>query len=252
MTRAGRAPLAATAALALALAGCTVRIASDLDEEGAGRVVRTLSAEGVAADRSPEPGAPGRYGVEVAEGDTARAVAVLTSAGLPRQASKGVLEALGGSSLVPSRTSEHARWLQGLAGELEQTLSEVDGVVAVRVHLSAERRDPVTGDQPSAPAASVLLKRRAGAPTLPDDDIRRLVQGAVSGLTAERVSVVQTEARGVAPSAELVRVGPFTTPRHLASRLRAALAAAALLNVALVAGLAALFWKGRTRAAEGK
>jgi len=238
----------AKSALALVLlgaAGCSVRVAVDLDEREANRVVTALGAEGVAADKTSVPGADGRYGVDVSQDDAARAVRVLTEAGLPRAASAGVLEALGTSALVPSRTAEHARWLQGVAGELERTLEEIDGVVSARVHLSAERRDPLGAEAPSPPSAAVLVKRRAGAPPLSEGDVRKLVLGALPGLTEGRIAVMQSEATRSSPSAELVRVGPFTTPRHMASRLRVTLALAAALNVLLVAGLAWLWSKAR-------
>jgi type III secretion protein J len=246
----GASALQAVVAL-LALAGCSVRVAADREGHEADRVAAVLGSEGVASDKVAEPGTAGHYAIDVSRDDAARAVAVLNGSGHPRKPTAGVLEALGKGSLVPSRTAEHARWLQGVAGELERTLEEIDGVVSARVHLSAERKDPLSAESPAAPSAAVLVKRRAGSPALAEGDIQKLVQGALPSLSAERTSVVQTEGTRVSPAAELVRVGPFTTPRHMASGLRAALAATALLNVALVACLAALWWKTRKRAPAG-
>jgi type III secretion protein J len=232
-------------------------VAADLDEREANRVVTSLGAEGVPAEKVAIAGGAGRFGVDVARGDAARAVRVLTESGLPRQEPAGVLEALGTSSIVPSRTAEHARWLQGVAGELERTLEEMNGVVSARVHLSAARRDPLSGEPPGEPGAAVLLKRRAGAPALGEGDVRRLVQGALPGLAEARIAVVQTEAPRTSSGADgdegaLVRVGPFSTPRHMAAGLRATLAVAAALNVVLVAALAALWFRARKRAVAGR
>jgi type III secretion system YscJ/HrcJ family lipoprotein len=152
-----RAGLAAFAVGAV-LAGCGVPVAVDLDEPEANRVVAALDANGVAADRTQEPGGARHFRVEVSRGDAARAVAVLTQEELPRRPSPGLLEALGEGALVPSRAAEQARIAVGTAGELERTLASADGVVSARVHLSVPPHDPLADSAAEPPRASVLLR----------------------------------------------------------------------------------------------
>ena len=76
---------------------------------------------------------------------------------LPRQKAKGVLDAADRGQLVPSEAAEHAQLVAGLAGELERTLSEIDGVLAARVHLVIPPHEPFRDGPPAKATASVLL-----------------------------------------------------------------------------------------------
>jgi type III secretion protein J len=201
--------------------------------------VSVLDASGIVATKVDDPASGVR--VEVARDDAARAVEVLTTDGMtparPERALSGLIE----GAVVPSREAERARIVAGIAGELERSLANVDGVVSARVHVAAPGPDPLVPDVPeAAPTASVLIRFRGARAPMPDADVQRLVAYAVPGLTPERVSVMALPARPfVAP--DVVRLGPLLATRSAARTVRFIVAGVAILDLALVAFLL-VFW----------
>jgi len=233
--------------------GCTVPVAVGLDEQDANRVAAALSETGIAAEKSPDPDAEQKWRIDVLRDDAARAVAVLAEENLPRARTPGLLETLDSNALVPSRSNEHTKLIAGVSGELERTLSGVSGVISARVHLAVPSPDRLSEAEPPPPSASVLLQYRGDRPPMPIGDVQRLVAGAVPGLPAERVAVVESPVATPAPSTGLVRLGPFATTKGSAQKLKLLLGAAALLNVLLVA-FVGILWnrvrEGRKRALD--
>jgi type III secretion protein J len=229
-------------------AACSVPIAAGLDESQANRAVVSLEGNGVAAQKEPDPEAEGLWRVTVGRDDSSAAVAVLDRENLPPSSGPGVLEALGKGSLVPSRTAEHARWVAGMAGELEASLQAVEGIVSARVHLAVPEADALAPEgERKTPSASVLVRHRGPTPPLAATEIQRLVAGAVPGLDAEAVSVVGAPApllkRPV--DRELARFGPVTVTRGSMNQLRLIVGIAAVLNLALLAVVVLLWSKMR-------
>jgi type III secretion system YscJ/HrcJ family lipoprotein len=228
-----------------------VPIAGGLDEGDANHAVVALEKNGVAADKDRDPETEGRWRVSVARDDASSAAVILSSESLPPPASPGLLDTLGQSSIVPSRASEQAKFVAGVAGELERSLRSLDGVVSVRVHLAVPTQDALAPEeQPPPPSASVLLRHRGAAPPIATSDVQRLVAGAVPGLSANQVSVVAVPvpAAGRPAERELSRFGPVTVTRASVFPLRAIVGGALLLNLGL---LGALLWAwARARRAE--
>jgi type III secretion protein J len=240
-------------AATLALAGCSVPIASGLEETDANRVVVALEEGNIAADKEADPTVEGRFRVLVARDDASGAAQVLKRENLPPPSAPGVLEALGESSLVPSRTAEQAKLVTGTAGDLERSLRAVDGVLSARVHLAVPTRNAFEGDaKPADTTASVLIRHRGATPPLAVKDVQSLVAGAVPGLSVEHVSVVMTPAAtgGHPLDRELSRLGPITVTKSSLTPLRAAVGLVALVNLTLL-GLLLMLWSKvrRTQAA---
>ncbi|MBX3128789.1 MAG: hypothetical protein KF718_18860 [Polyangiaceae bacterium] len=236
---------------ALASWGCSVPISAGLEDGDANRVLVALETGGVAASKEEDPAAEGRFRVSVGRDDASTAVLILQQENLPPSPAPGVLASLGESSLVPSRTAEHAKLIVGTAGDLEQSLRGVEGVLAARVHLAVPTRGPL-GDEPSTPpTASVLLRHRGATPPLSALDVQRLIAGAVLGLDEKNVSVVMTPVSHAAklPDRELSRLGPITVTRGSLTPLRLVVAVGLLFNVALVT-LLALLWSRMRRTAQ--
>ncbi len=233
------------------LVGCNVPIAVGLDENDANHAVVALEKSGVAADKDRDPDSEGHWRVSVARDDASSAAGVLTSESLPPPASPGLLDTLGQSSIVPSRASEQAKFVAGVAGELERSLRTLDGVVSVRVHLAVPVQDALSPDEtPTPPSASVLLRHRGAQPPISTNDVQRLVAGAVPGLNPAQVSVVALPVPPLARPAEreLSRFGPVTVTRGSVFPLRSIVGGALLLNLGL---LGALLWVwARARRAE--
>jgi type III secretion protein J len=239
------------ACLCALLAGCTIPVATDLDEAAANKVVAALGRNGVAADKQRDGEHEGRFSVDVGRGDASFALAVMAREELPPRTAPGWAEALGQGSFIPSRADERAKLLMAIAGELQRSLLGIDDVISARVHLAVPERDALEADGPPAPpTASVLLKYGNAVPPLSTLDIQRLVAGAVPGLDPTKVVVVT---KAVAEpvdrkGTELVRLGPLTTTRSSLPYLRWMIACVATLNACMVALLFALWLRGRRSA----
>lgn len=233
--------------LLCAMAGCAVPIVNGADEADANRVVVALEENGIAADKEADPAAEGRFRVLVARDDASGAAQVLKQESLPPPATKGVLEALGEGGLVPSRSAEHAKLVAGTAGELERSLRAIDGVLSARVHLAVPARAAFEGEHKETATASVLIRHRGSTAPVAPKDVQQLVAGAVSGLAADKVSVVLTPAPAAQRPVEreLSRLGPVTVTRASLTPLRLGVAGAALINLLLIGVLLALWAKLR-------
>jgi type III secretion protein J len=231
----------------LGVLACTTSVAGNLPESEANRAVVALEAHGLSAEKERDPEAEGRFRVNVGSDEAAAAAGVLDQEALPGRENHGILQSLGGGSLVPSRLAEHARLLSGISGELEQSLEAVDGVVSARVHLASPERGPLDDEQPTKPSASVLLRHRGPSSPLAESDVQRLVAGAVPGLAPADVSVVSSPAPASARHVEkeLRRVGPITVTRASISPLRYVAGGAVLLDLALLGAVLMLWTKVR-------
>ncbi len=220
-------------------AACSVPVAANLDEADANQAILLLERGGVGADKEHDPDHENRFRVSVSRPDGSSAISLLAQENLPPKPSPGVLEALGSGSMVPSRLSEQARWTTGTSGDLERSLRTLDGVLSARVHLALPAHDPLSIDAaPERPSASVLVRHRGATPPLATLEVQRLVAGAVPGLAAEQVHVVQTSTVVPRPSErELSRFGPITVTRGSVSWLRLGAVAAVAFNLLLVGAL---------------
>jgi len=233
-------PRAAAALVAILAAACTVPVAAGVGEGDANRIVVALDHASIDATKEPDPAAEGRFRIAVARDDVARSLSAMSAEGLPRPDPAGVLSSVDKGALVPSRASEHAQVVAGLAGDLERTLESIDGVLSARVHLSMPEVDPLRDPRDAAGAkttASVLLEHRGAAPPLPVPEVQRLLAGGVAGLAPADVAVVTIQRAASPPPGDAIalsHVGPIAVARTSARLLQLALGAL----LALVAALA--------------
>lgn len=242
--------LAAALGSLATVAACQAPVAAGLTEDEANRVVVALDRGGVETAKEADPQVEGRFRVLVPREDAARAVSMMREEELPPRATPGVLDAIGKSSLVPSAMAERAQYVAGLSGDLERTLGAIDGVIASRVHLSVPEPGPL-GDKPVGPAtASVLLKYRGANPPVDVAAVQHLVAGAVAGLRVQDVAVVLLPRPSAAspPERQLAHFGPLAITRGTLPYLRAIVALALAVNLALLASLATLWLRLRRSA----
>jgi type III secretion protein J len=231
------------------IAGCDARLAGDLSEAQANAMVVALHAKGIGAHKEREGGGAdeARFAVEVAEGEAARALAVLAAADLPHRDDPGIEETFGEGGLVPTATEERARYLAAIGGELARTIERIDGVVDARVHVALpETRDLLLDEAAPSPRASVLVKHRADHAPPDASALRALVSGAVQGMDPAQVAVLAlpAEASGSAP-APLVALGPITVTQGSAWALKAIMGGSLLLHVVLASVLLVVLRRAR-------
>ena len=233
---------AALAIFTLSLLGCASPIAAGLEEGDANRVVVALDHAGIDAWKEADPTVEGRFRVSVSHDDASRALVTMADEELPRTKSKGILEAADHGQLVPSQAAEHAQLVAGLSGELERTLSEVEGVLTARVHLNLPPRDSLRDGPPPKATASVLVEHRGTTPPLTLDAIQRLVAGGAPGLDPKDVAVVfiPRAARSAGARPDVAHVGPIAVARGSMTTLKIAFGVLGLVVVALAAATLAL------------
>lgn len=195
----------------LALCGCQSPIGGALDESESNRILRVLVEAKIDASKESDPAAEGKWRILVPDPDVPRALALMRDEDMPRVAPSGVLDAVGKGSLVPSEAAEHAQLVAGLAGDLEQSLEGLDGVLRARVHLNVPAPSPLHDQAPAHSGASVLIEHRGPTPPLSADAVQRFVAAGVGGMLPADVAVVMIS-RPIA--ANQARPGRWT-PRML-------------------------------------
>jgi type III secretion protein J len=245
MRRVGEGRLVCVVALAVVVGACSTNILHGVDERGANDAARALERAGIGVEKVPDEAGAGaadghsRFTLRVARGDGARALDLLRALGLPRERRHGFSETYGQPSLIPSPSEERARYVDALAGEIERTLDEVDGVVSARVHLVLEEADPLALDAKARAAArgAVLVTTRPGRSPIAREDVQRLVAGSVAGLDAAAVAVVFTAAPTASDDGPVMAaIGPLRMTSGSRGVLVGALGGAAAV-LALLAGL---------------
>jgi type III secretion protein J len=192
---------AALAALAFSLASCggaSVELVTGMPESEANAIVALLGANGIVATKSVAK--DGSIALHVASANEADALAKLQEGGLPRRRYENLGQVFKKGGMVSSPLEEQARYVYALAQQLEDTLSNIDGVQYVRVHPVLPKKASMTGPGISA-SAGVFIKYRPGAEVADMvPEIRELVSRSIPDLEPSRVSVVAV----VAPVSALV------------------------------------------------
>jgi type III secretion protein J len=251
----------AVACLALAVAAgllvataCRETVLTASSEAEANRAAALLERHGVPARvESTRQGRSTSFALAVSADDAPHARSLLAAYGLPRPPRTTALSQ--GAGLVPSPLEERARVAAAVARDVEQSLEAVDGIVEARVHLAfALDEDPLFGSEPRVrpPCASALVRHAGESSPLPADDVRRLVAGAVDGLSPGNVEVVFDPIEVPADGSEgWTTVGPFDVRSGSRGPLLAALVGL-LATCAALGGLLVVSRIARRRAARGK
>lgn len=179
--------------LAAALVALTMNIGtqpksllySNLDLKEASTVVQALQAAGIKYEAQGDGST-----IMVPRDQVASARLMIASKGLVSSGSVGYeifdqTSALGQTDFVQQLNRQRA-----LEGELARTIRGLDGVTSVRVHLNLPRRQ-LFEETAEPPSASVMIGISGRTPG--DDQVQavqNLVAGAVPGLKAEQVSVI--------------------------------------------------------------
>lgn len=236
--------LALGLALLLAACGARVELFSAANESEANEVLSVLLDAGIAAQKATT-----KTGVAVSvDGEqVARALDILRSRGLPRERFDGMGQIFRKEGLVSSPLEERARYIYALSQELTNTLSQMDGVLAARVHVVLPERGGV-GENTTPSTAAVFIKHQAGYNLdALQPQIRKLVTHAIPGLTEDRVSIAlvsaQPAASASAAGAATRQVLGLAVGEESSTTQKAWLAALVLLVVALAGALGYVLWR---------
>ena len=177
-------------ALALLLVGCDREavLYADLDERQANGVVSALMGNGIACRKTS--GEEGRWTISLHEAEFASAMEILDRRGLPRRSYQGVSVAFKKTGMISSPTEERIRFMDAVAQDLSETLSQIDGVTDARVHVVLPENDPFAKNTRPSSAAVAIRHRTDSCVADYVPQIKSLVLNAIEGLTYDKVSVI--------------------------------------------------------------
>jgi flagellar M-ring protein FliF len=125
----------------------------------------------------------------------------LAAEGIPKGGTMGYELFDQTSNLGLTALGEKIKSQRALQGELERTISSLDAVLAVRVHITQPEKS-VFAKQGSEATASVMLKLRPGAELERKQikGIANLVAGSVEGLKTDNVAIIDMYGNLLTPS----------------------------------------------------
>ncbi|MDO6680260.1 flagellar basal-body MS-ring/collar protein FliF [Shewanella sp. 4_MG-2023] len=152
-------------------------------------IIEVLESEGISYRLDTNSGL-----ILVPEERLGKARMILAARGVKAELPMG-MEALETSGIGTSQFMEQAKYRYSLEGELSRTIMALRSVRTARVHLAIPKKTLFIRQQPELPSASVMLDLYAGAniQTEQVESIVNLVAGSVTGMTAERVQVVDQQ-----------------------------------------------------------
>ncbi|MEI8131614.1 MAG: flagellar basal-body MS-ring/collar protein FliF [Leptolinea sp.] len=167
---------------------------SGLDEADAGTIVEQLQTSGIAYQLQGT--------TILVQSDKVYEVRLqMAKAGLPKGGSSG-FELFSGNTLGMTEFTQRVNYQRAIEGELERTISSLDAVEGVRVHIVQPEKTLLANDQTST-TASITIQERAGR-KLDAAQVRAitfLTANAVEGLSSENVVIVNTNGEMLAAGA---------------------------------------------------
>ena len=193
----------------ICLSACSQQdLYGQLSERQANEMVAVLRNAGLHADKATSRDGKA-FVVSTRASDFSRAVEVLQAGGFPKDSFDTIGQVFKKEGFVSSALEERARFTHALSQELSNTLSNIDGVVQARVHVSVPEKNPLS-DKPQHSTASVFIKHRPGVDlSQQTGKIKALVVNAMEGLPYDNVTVALFPAEPI----------PAAAPQSLASAL---------------------------------
>ncbi|MBL8551390.1 MAG: flagellar M-ring protein FliF [Hyphomonadaceae bacterium] len=151
----------------------------------AGEIVEKLDAASIEYEMTPDGGA-----IFVPRSQVLQARMMLSADGLPSRGSVGYEIFDQPETLGQTQFQQNINRLRALEGELARTIASLDGVASARVHLVLPERQLFQRDTAQPTASIVLTLRRDELTSGQVRAVRNLVAGAVPGLRANRVTIL--------------------------------------------------------------
>ena len=158
-----------------------------------GRDLQQVESELAAASISYQTTTDGT-GVQVPSELLDKARMEVATKGMPQSGRMG-FELFDKPNWVGSEFDEKVNFQRALEGELEHTIASLGTVRSARVHLVLPKDSLFTEQQQPSKASVVLKLKRSTLAKEQIESIRNLVAGAVEGLTADQVTLVDADGR---------------------------------------------------------
>ncbi len=197
--------LALFALLLLSACQSSQEIVSNLSEFEANEILVVLDTQDIRATKVLVPvktgNKPSTYAIQVSPGQAVEAMRILVDNRLPKSKSAGLGEVYpsDGSSLIPSRTEEKAKYVRALQGEVENMLKTLPDVIEARVIIVMPDQDVVRDLHHAAPKATASVAvvynpiDSKGTAPVKAEEVKYLVSSAVEDLAVSGVTVVMSQ-----------------------------------------------------------
>lgn len=170
------------------LAACNEEpLYTNLSEREANEMAALLMRYDIPVSR--EAGTGGTYTISVDPKRFADATEILSSYGYPKTSYTDLGQVFAKEGLVATPMQERVKLLFGLNQEMSKTISEIDGVVSARVHVTMPEKDPLVVEQ-TQPSASVVIRYDKDVRISEQvPQIKMIIANSVEGLAYDNVSV---------------------------------------------------------------
>ena len=180
--------------LGLFLSSCQMELYGNLSESDVNNMLSIMLSNGIDSEKVIDK-KTNAFKLMIDKSKIPEAIGLLREHGFPREKVSGVKDLFKKEGLVSSPMEERVRYIYALSQSVQETLSQIDGVLTARVHIVMPENNPfVDTSKPSS--ASVFIKYH------PSSDIRNIkskikliVEKSIEGLTYEKVSVVMLPAQ---------------------------------------------------------
>lgn len=174
--------------LALTLSACTSEIASNIDQNTARAIERTLLANNI--ETKVTQSKSGAFAVSVDDSSRLIALNIIANAGLPHREFSSIEKLFPASGLIVTPLEQRARLSYGVEQELAQTLSALAGVQSARVQISSLSDDGRTDTTQKTRASALIVYRHGANTAVLQDEARRLILNSLPDLSFEDISIV--------------------------------------------------------------
>jgi type III secretion protein J len=180
--------------LLVILSGCKTELYSKLEETDANSMLALLLNNKIDAEKTVDKKA-GTYFLNVDDSRIPQAVALLREHGYPKEKVVTMGDMFKKEGLISSPLEERARYVFALSQSVQETLSQIDGVLVARVHIVLPE-NAITLDAAKPSSASVFIKYNP-AYRIEDmkSEIKLIVEKSIEGLSYDKVSVVLVPAQ---------------------------------------------------------
>ncbi len=169
------------------LSGCQSELYSNLNERQVNEMIMVLGEDGIDASRTKIE--DGIFSLTIDRSDFVRAIAVLSARGLPSNSYQSLGDVFKSDKIVSTPFEERARFMYALNQELSQSITQIDGIVSSRVHITIPEETPFAEEKRFARASIFIYHAPSVDVSIHIPVIKNLVTRSVDGLLYENVTV---------------------------------------------------------------
>lgn len=175
------------------LSACQMELYNGLSESDVNEMLAILLSNDISSKKIKDKKG-NTYTLSVDESRIPDSVRLLKEYGYPKEKVASVKDLFKKEGLVSSPMEERVRYIYALSQSVQETLTQIDGVIIARVHIVMPENNPYM-EKVSPSSASVFIKYHPNS-NLSDikSEIKMIVEKSIEGLSYDKVSVVMLPA----------------------------------------------------------